>query len=176
RAVCMMSRDRLSPTPRLSYRHGASVLQQVWTRGVGEYRKQTLIERYGADVRLPDLREEIAKCRRRGMHDACMVHYVALRLSFHLLAVFSHAIPIIGYLAGLKIAVSPFCCCGITGLNCFFSRHRLRRVGFRSRARFRSLIFFCKGWRVESNNNRGHYQKCEALHEGLHLMGLAPHT
>ena len=26
----------------------------------GQYRKQTLIERYGADIRLPDLREEIA--------------------------------------------------------------------------------------------------------------------
>jgi hypothetical protein len=38
-----------------------------------------LIERYGADMRLPDLREEIAKCRRQGqMHDACMVRYVDL--------------------------------------------------------------------------------------------------
>jgi hypothetical protein len=46
----------------------------------GQYRKQTLIERYGADVRLPDLREEIAQCeRRRQMHDACMVHYVDLK-------------------------------------------------------------------------------------------------
>jgi hypothetical protein len=44
----------------------------------GRYRKQTLIERYGADMRLPDLREEIAKCRHRGMHDACMVRYVDL--------------------------------------------------------------------------------------------------
>jgi len=26
----------------------------------GQYRKQKLIERYGADMRLPDLREEIA--------------------------------------------------------------------------------------------------------------------
>jgi hypothetical protein len=26
----------------------------------GQYRKQKLIERYGADTRLPDLREEIA--------------------------------------------------------------------------------------------------------------------
>jgi hypothetical protein len=46
----------------------------------GQYRKQTLIERYGADMRLPDLREEIAQCERRGrMHDACMVHYVELK-------------------------------------------------------------------------------------------------
>jgi len=28
----------------------------------GQYRKQKLIERYGADIRLPDLREEIAQC------------------------------------------------------------------------------------------------------------------
>ena len=46
----------------------------------GQYRKQTLIERYGADIRLPDLREEIAKCDRHGkMHDACMVQYVDLK-------------------------------------------------------------------------------------------------
>jgi len=45
----------------------------------GRYRKQNLIERYGADIRLPDLREEIAQCERRGlMHDACMVRYVDL--------------------------------------------------------------------------------------------------
>jgi hypothetical protein len=38
-----------------------------------------LIERYGADVRLSDLREEIAQCDRMGkMHDACMVRYVDL--------------------------------------------------------------------------------------------------
>jgi hypothetical protein len=49
----------------------------------GQYRKQTLIERYGADMRLPDLREEIAHCERRGlMHDACMVRYVDLAEKF----------------------------------------------------------------------------------------------
>jgi hypothetical protein len=32
----------------------------------GQYRKQKLIERYGADIRLPDLREEIAQCKRYG--------------------------------------------------------------------------------------------------------------
>ena len=43
----------------------------------GQYPKQTLID--GADMRLPDLREEIAQCRRHGqMHDACMVRYVDL--------------------------------------------------------------------------------------------------
>ena len=46
----------------------------------GQYRKQNLIERYDADIRLPDLRWEIAQCERRGkMHDACMVHYVELK-------------------------------------------------------------------------------------------------
>ena len=40
----------------------------------GQYRKQNLIERYGADMRLPDLREEIVQCERRGLtDDACMV-------------------------------------------------------------------------------------------------------
>jgi hypothetical protein len=45
----------------------------------GQYRKQTLVERYGGDIRLPDLREEIAQCGRKGQtHDACMVRYVDL--------------------------------------------------------------------------------------------------
>jgi hypothetical protein len=34
--------------------------------------KQKLIERYKADIRLPDSRQEIAQCWRHGqMHDAC---------------------------------------------------------------------------------------------------------
>src|SRR5262249_11305663 len=45
----------------------------------GQYRKQTLIERYGADIRLPGLREGISQCNRQGKSDAaCMVHYVGL--------------------------------------------------------------------------------------------------
>jgi len=41
----------------------------------GQYRKQRLIER-GADIRLLDLREEIAQCERLGrMYDSCMVRY-----------------------------------------------------------------------------------------------------
>jgi hypothetical protein len=45
----------------------------------GQYRKQNLVERFGADIRLPDLREEISQCRRLGqMHDACMVRYIDL--------------------------------------------------------------------------------------------------
>jgi len=46
----------------------------------GQYRRQKLIERCGADIRLPDLREEIAQCDRMGkMHDACTVRYVVPR-------------------------------------------------------------------------------------------------
>lgn len=46
----------------------------------GQYRKQKLIERYGADMRLPDLWEEIAQGSRHGqMHNACMVHYVEVQ-------------------------------------------------------------------------------------------------
>jgi hypothetical protein len=44
----------------------------------GQYRKEKLIEQYGADIRLPDLREKIAQCKHRGMHDACMARYVDL--------------------------------------------------------------------------------------------------
>ena len=48
-------------------------------RALWSYRKQYLIERYGADMRLPDLREEIAQCERHGQtHDACMARYVDL--------------------------------------------------------------------------------------------------
>ena len=37
----------------------------------GQYRKAKLIEYFGADIRLPDLREEIAQCARaRQVHDA----------------------------------------------------------------------------------------------------------
>jgi len=45
----------------------------------GQYRKQKTDWARWADMRLPDLREEIAQCERRGlMHDACMVRYVDL--------------------------------------------------------------------------------------------------
>ena len=38
----------------------------------GQYRKQNLIARYGADIWLPDLRAGIAQCSRHGqIHDAC---------------------------------------------------------------------------------------------------------
>ena len=49
----------------------------------GQYPKQNLIERYGANIRLPDLRWEISQYSRRGlMHDGCMVRYVDLTSSF----------------------------------------------------------------------------------------------
>ncbi len=45
----------------------------------GQYRKQSLIERFGTEIALPDLRHEIAKCERRDkLGDACRIHYVAL--------------------------------------------------------------------------------------------------
>ena len=41
---------------------------------VGQYRKQNLVERFGSNIPLPELRHEIAKRERRGkMHDACAV-------------------------------------------------------------------------------------------------------
>jgi hypothetical protein len=43
----------------------------------GQYRKQNLIARFGPDILLPDLREEIAKCCRHGQN-GCAVHYVGL--------------------------------------------------------------------------------------------------
>jgi hypothetical protein len=36
----------------------------------GQYRKPNLIERYGVDARLPDIREQIAKCSRQGQWHA----------------------------------------------------------------------------------------------------------
>lgn len=42
----------------------------------GQYRKETLIDEYGPDVRLPDLLHMIAKCERRGNHsNPCGVRY-----------------------------------------------------------------------------------------------------
>jgi len=40
----------------------------------GQYRKQNLIDRYGANTRLPDLRNRMGK-----MRDTCMVHYPDLK-------------------------------------------------------------------------------------------------
>ena len=49
---------------------GAALLREKCGRA-GQYRKQNLIARYGADIRLPDLREKISQCARHGqMHDA----------------------------------------------------------------------------------------------------------
>jgi hypothetical protein len=46
---------------------------------VGQYRKQNLVAQFGAEMPLPDLRVEIARCERQGkMHDMCGVHYLGL--------------------------------------------------------------------------------------------------
>ena len=94
---------------------------------------------------------------------------------FRRLAVASHAVPKDGQTGGLKIAVAPLRCFVITFLKCFFSRHRHRSVRFRSRVRFRSLSFLCKGLRSGGNNNRGDYQKREGPHEKspLHDLGVS---
>jgi len=53
-------------------------VREVWA--LWPVSKENLIERYGADARLPDIREQIAKCDRHGQwHDGCMVHYVDLK-------------------------------------------------------------------------------------------------
>ena len=55
----------------------------------GQYQKRNLVERYGADIRLPDLRWEISQCGRHGqMHDAC--RYVDLIPKHQLPAANSH--------------------------------------------------------------------------------------
>ncbi len=48
----------------------------------GRYYKATLIERFGSNIALPDLRHEIARCgRQHRLGDACAVHYVGLAVS-----------------------------------------------------------------------------------------------
>jgi hypothetical protein len=43
----------------------------------GRYRIDRLIERFGPDMALPDLRHELAQCpRRHNMGDPCQVSYV----------------------------------------------------------------------------------------------------
>jgi hypothetical protein len=45
----------------------------------GQYRKRTLVERSGPEIRLLDLLEEIAQCpRARNTYDACGAHFVGL--------------------------------------------------------------------------------------------------
>jgi hypothetical protein len=45
----------------------------------GQYRKTTLIEEYGGNITLPDLRHLIGKCERDGkLGDACGIYYVDL--------------------------------------------------------------------------------------------------
>ena len=43
----------------------------------GQYRIDRLLERYGPDIALPDLRHELAQCpHRRDMSSPCQVRYV----------------------------------------------------------------------------------------------------
>jgi hypothetical protein len=43
----------------------------------GQYRVDKLLEHYGPDIAMPDLRHELAQCpRRRDMSDPCQVKYV----------------------------------------------------------------------------------------------------
>jgi hypothetical protein len=45
----------------------------------GQYRRGKLMAIHGADIPLPDLLVQIARCDRRGqMHDMCGVHYLGL--------------------------------------------------------------------------------------------------
>jgi hypothetical protein len=43
----------------------------------GQYRVDKLLERYGPDIAMPDLRHELARCPHRSdMSDPCQVEYV----------------------------------------------------------------------------------------------------
>jgi len=45
----------------------------------GQYHKATLIRQHGADVALPDLLREIARCERRDLtNGGCSAHYLDL--------------------------------------------------------------------------------------------------
>jgi len=45
----------------------------------GQYRTDRLLERFGPEIALPDLRHELAQCPRRGsMSDPCQVEYIGL--------------------------------------------------------------------------------------------------
>lgn len=45
----------------------------------GQYRKAALMKRYGANMKLPDLRIEIARCQKTdSMSDGCGVYFVEL--------------------------------------------------------------------------------------------------
>jgi hypothetical protein len=55
----------------------ASTARAEWII-VGKYNTTEVV--FNPNRSLSDLREQIARCRHRGMHDACMVHYVGLLL------------------------------------------------------------------------------------------------
>jgi phytoene/squalene synthetase len=70
--------------PHGSYSLGAAAAKQNMVRLVrdkcgrrGQYRIDRLLERYGPDVAMPDLRHESAQCpHRRDMSNPCQVKYV----------------------------------------------------------------------------------------------------
>jgi hypothetical protein len=42
----------------------------------GQYRKDRLVDQFGADIKMPDLRHEIAQCpRQNAPGESCGVHY-----------------------------------------------------------------------------------------------------
>ena len=63
--------DRLFTAPRLSRRDCSPVVARNADARANN-RKEQLISCYGADMRLPDLREEIAQCERRGLMDGAL--------------------------------------------------------------------------------------------------------
>jgi hypothetical protein len=70
--------------PRGSYSLGETAAKQRMVRLIcdkcgrrGQYRVDRLLERYGPDIAMPDLRHELAQCPyRRDMCNPCQVKYV----------------------------------------------------------------------------------------------------
>ena len=70
--------------PHGSYSLGETAAKQKMVRLVcdkcgrrGQYRIDRLLEQYGADIAMPDLRHELAQCpHRRDMSNPCQVKYV----------------------------------------------------------------------------------------------------
>jgi hypothetical protein len=63
-------RETAAPT-----QHGAAHVPQMGRRG--QYQVDKLLERYGADISMPDLRHELAQCPRcHDTADPCCVEYI----------------------------------------------------------------------------------------------------
>jgi hypothetical protein len=85
RATAQMERAQLVATmPHGSYSLGETAAKQKMLRLVcdkcgrrGQYRIDRLLEQYGPDVAMPDLRHELAQCpHRQDMSNPCQVDYV----------------------------------------------------------------------------------------------------